>query len=108
LSIFHYLRPDPQEVFYGASINPRRKGYSVSRPSYETRIFGHTNQETGTEEVGNEMKANSGQPIARVTCVVNTCTHWENGNQCQASSIKIEPPNANSAQMTDCATFAAK
>ncbi|MDA8334354.1 MAG: DUF1540 domain-containing protein [Peptococcaceae bacterium] len=54
------------------------------------------------------MKANSGQPIARVTCVVNTCTHWENGNQCQASSIKIEPPNANSAQMTDCATFAAK
>jgi len=55
------------------------------------------------------MKAgNNGQTIARVTCVVNTCTHWDSGNQCAASSIKIEPPDASNSTATDCATFAPK
>lgn len=47
-------------------------------------------------------------PISRVKCVVNTCEYWKEGNQCQAASIEIQPPNATDTEMTDCATFSPK
>lgn len=55
------------------------------------------------------MKANkSSDPISRVKCVVNSCAYWNMGNQCSASSIEIEPPNASDSRTTDCATFSLK
>ncbi len=44
-------------------------------------------------------------PISRVKCVVNSCKYWEQGNQCKAEAIQIEPPGAHDTQETDCATF---
>jgi len=52
--------------------------------------------------------AKSGDPISRVKCVVNSCLYWNSGNQCLASMIEIEPPNATDSRTTDCATFAPK
>ncbi|MBZ4686533.1 MAG: hypothetical protein PWQ96_2425 [Clostridia bacterium] len=46
--------------------------------------------------------------IGRVKCVVDTCEYWQSGNQCIASSIEIQPPNARNTQETDCATFKPK
>lgn len=44
-------------------------------------------------------------PINRVKCVVNSCTYWNNGNQCMAETIEIQPPRATDTEETDCATF---
>ena len=45
-------------------------------------------------------------PVVR--CIVNTCKHYKNGDYCSASHINIEPRNASTNQMTDCATFERK
>ena len=45
------------------------------------------------------------EPIQRVKCVVDSCNYWDNGNQCKAEVIEIQPPNAADTQETDCATF---
>ncbi|MBO8170069.1 MAG: DUF1540 domain-containing protein [Thermoanaerobacteraceae bacterium] len=50
----------------------------------------------------------TGDPIARVKCVVDTCEYWGNGDMCKASSIEIQPPNAKDSHETDCATFSSK
>ncbi|EEG78940.1 DUF1540 domain-containing protein [Dethiobacter alkaliphilus] len=47
-------------------------------------------------------------PITRVKCVVDSCEYWDNGNQCLASAIEIQPPQASDTQDTDCATFKPK
>lgn len=47
-------------------------------------------------------------PIAGVKCCVNSCYYYGQGDQCYASSIEIQPPNAKNTQETDCATFAPK
>jgi hypothetical protein len=48
------------------------------------------------------------EPISRVKCCVDTCEYWESGDQCLASSIEIQPPNAADTEETDCATFRPK
>lgn len=40
-----------------------------------------------------------------VKCVVNTCYYYGQGDHCHAEKIEIQAPNANSTEMTDCATF---
>jgi hypothetical protein len=47
-------------------------------------------------------------PISRVKCVVNTCNYYHEGNHCMAEHIEIQPQNASSTEITDCATFIAK
>ncbi len=44
-------------------------------------------------------------PISRVKCVVDSCNYWNNGNQCMAETIEIQPPQASDTEETDCATF---
>lgn len=54
------------------------------------------------------MRVDKTEPISRVKCVVNNCEYWKDGNQCQASNIEIQPPDATDTEMTDCATFSPK
>lgn len=54
------------------------------------------------------MKAEKGDTIGRVKCIVNSCEHYQNGDYCTASKIEIHPRNAANSQETDCATFSPK
>lgn len=40
-----------------------------------------------------------------VTCVVDSCTYWENGNLCNAEAIKVTGFGAKECQATNCQTF---
>jgi hypothetical protein len=44
-------------------------------------------------------------PIGRVKCVVDTCHYYEKGNHCMAEHIEIQPTNAASTELSDCANF---
>ncbi len=48
-----------------------------------------------------------GKPLEGVKCVVNTCT-YNHSNHCHAQSIEVQSPDAQSIEMTDCATFEPK
>lgn len=52
--------------------------------------------------------ARESEPIMRVKCCVDSCEYWESGDQCMASNIEIQPPNASDTEETDCATFSPK
>ncbi len=45
------------------------------------------------------------QATPTVTCVVDSCTFWSEGNLCDADNIKVSGPNANECQDTNCETF---
>ena len=45
------------------------------------------------------------QPNNGIKCVVNTCHYYGNGDHCHTDKIEVQPQNANSTEMTDCATF---
>lgn len=45
------------------------------------------------------------QPNNGIKCVVNTCHYYGNGDHCHADKIEVQPRNASSTEMTDCATF---
>lgn len=45
------------------------------------------------------------QVVPSVTCVVDTCTYWKDGNLCAAQEIKVTGQGANECQDTNCATF---
>lgn len=47
----------------------------------------------------------SDTPLDGVKCIVNTCRYHTSGDYCTASSIEIQPRNANTTEETDCATF---
>lgn len=40
-----------------------------------------------------------------VTCVVDTCKYWREGDLCEAEAIEVSGKNASECQSTDCATF---
>lgn len=40
-----------------------------------------------------------------VTCVVDTCTYWSDGNLCHAEGIVVTGHDANECQDTNCDTF---
>jgi len=40
-----------------------------------------------------------------VTCVVDTCKYWHEGDLCNVEAIEISGRNAKECQATDCATF---
>jgi len=40
-----------------------------------------------------------------VTCVVDSCHFWTQGNLCEADAIKVTGRGANECQDTNCATF---
>lgn len=40
-----------------------------------------------------------------VTCVINTCKYWEQGDVCIADSIEITGRDARECQQTNCQTF---
>jgi hypothetical protein len=40
-----------------------------------------------------------------VTCVVDTCKYWHEGDLCNAEAIEVSGKNAKECQATDCATF---
>lgn len=48
------------------------------------------------------------EPITRVKCVVDSCHYYGQGNHCLAQHIEIQPRNADSTEITDCATFVHK
>ncbi len=52
------------------------------------------------------MHTNNQSP--QVRCVVNTCKYYATGDYCSAKAINIEPRNASTTEMTDCATFERK
>jgi len=43
-----------------------------------------------------------------VTCLVNTCTYWTEGNRCSAEKIDVVGANADESQDTNCFTFQLK
>ncbi|MDI6869934.1 MAG: DUF1540 domain-containing protein [Bacillota bacterium] len=45
------------------------------------------------------------QVTPSVTCVVDTCKYWEEGNLCQAGEIRVTGENADECQDTNCGTF---
>lgn len=45
------------------------------------------------------------QPNGGIKCVVNTCHYYGSGDHCHADKIEVQPRNASSTEMTDCATF---
>ncbi len=42
-----------------------------------------------------------------VTCVIETCKYWEDGDGCSATAIRITGSHAQDCQDTNCATFVA-
>jgi len=40
-----------------------------------------------------------------VTCVVESCRYWSNGNRCDAEDIEVSGREANECQDTNCETF---
>ncbi len=48
------------------------------------------------------------KPNEGISCVVNTCEYYMNGDHCSAEKIQVEPRNAKGSDQTDCATFTAK
>lgn len=48
------------------------------------------------------------QPNTGIKCVVNTCHYYGAGDHCHADKIEVQSPNANTSEMTDCATFRAE
>jgi hypothetical protein len=40
-----------------------------------------------------------------VTCIVDTCKYYEDGNLCNADTIEVSGKNASECQATDCDTF---
>lgn len=40
-----------------------------------------------------------------VTCTVNTCRYWSNGNECHADLIEVTGSHASECQDTNCQTF---
>ncbi len=45
------------------------------------------------------------QPNGGIKCVVNTCHYYGSGDYCYADKIEVQPRDARSTDMTDCATF---
>lgn len=45
------------------------------------------------------------QPNGGIKCVVNTCHYYGSGDHCHAERIEVQPRDARSTDMTDCATF---
>jgi hypothetical protein len=45
------------------------------------------------------------QPNGGIKCLVNTCHYYGNGDHCHAEKIEVQSPNAQTSEMTDCATF---
>ncbi len=43
-----------------------------------------------------------------VTCTVDSCTFWEDGNRCKAEEIFVSGQNASECEETNCHTFQAK
>ncbi|MDI3482008.1 MAG: hypothetical protein PWQ97_1663 [Tepidanaerobacteraceae bacterium] len=52
-----------------------------------------------------EMVGQGRQLNPTVTCVVDTCKYWHEGNLCNVEAIEIIGKNASECQATDCATF---
>lgn len=48
------------------------------------------------------------QPNTGIKCVVNTCHYYGTGDHCHAEKIEVQPRDARSTDMTDCATFLAE
>ena len=40
-----------------------------------------------------------------VTCIVDTCKYWHDGNLCDIESIEVTGRDAKECQDTNCATF---
>lgn len=40
-----------------------------------------------------------------VNCIVTSCVYNQEGKDCTAKSILVEPKNANTSDDTDCSTF---
>lgn len=45
------------------------------------------------------------QVTPAVTCVVDSCSYWEQGNLCNAEAIWVTGRNARDCQHTNCHTF---
>ena len=53
-----------------------------------------------------DVKKNS-KPLSGIKCVVNSC-YYNESNHCHAQEIEVQSPNAETIEMTDCATFEPK
>jgi len=49
--------------------------------------------------------AKMSRPNEGITCSVNTCHYYMQGDKCAAEKIQVEPRNAIDSNQTDCATF---
>lgn len=52
-----------------------------------------------------EMVGQGRQLNPTVTCVVDTCKYWHDGNLCNVEAIEIVGKKVSECQATDCATF---
>lgn len=49
-----------------------------------------------------------GEMSPSITCVVDTCHHWNQGDVCQANAIEITGSGAERCQETNCSTYKQK
>lgn len=49
-----------------------------------------------------------GELYPSVTCIVNSCTYWAEGNHCKAEKIDVVGVNADECQDTNCYTYQRK
>ncbi|MGB9660577.1 MAG: DUF1540 domain-containing protein [Moorellaceae bacterium] len=57
--------------------------------------------------VSNSILA-GGEIYPSVTCIVNSCQYWAEGNRCMAEKIDVVGANADECQDTNCYTFKPK
>ncbi len=48
------------------------------------------------------------QATPEVSCTVESCKYWHDGDLCDAAEIKVSGRGANECQDTDCATYESK
>ncbi|MGI6358759.1 MAG: DUF1540 domain-containing protein [Bacillota bacterium] len=46
-----------------------------------------------------------GEMSPSITCAVNSCVHWGDGDVCHADAIEVVGSNADECQDTNCRTF---
>lgn len=52
-----------------------------------------------------EYAAEGRQANPTVTCIVDSCKYWVDGDLCEADTIEVSGQNASECQATNCETF---
>lgn len=110
----HYMPGDQCMAAKISVYNDEERGESQKPENTQCKSFHH--RKTIGDMVGALHNVNIGGTVSAafmegtqitpvVECFVNNCTHWQDGNACNAGNIHVAGPNAGKTQDTDCETF---